>query len=489
MTIHPYSVNKLSTIIGTLLLLPTATVAHAQMPRPAPPYLQANAQFISVGVTFAEAALRKILPPNVRPTPNIYQAPAGYALAPLLRNVPVGRYRGYDSPDGAKRRWMLHGVYGPEPVPTALRENLGWPVRVGASRSEMTERGKRGLALLGDREVISVEIRPSTKPCRPINGTVNYLSQLGPSKKLVLNEIPYVGELCGAEAIAVKVQAPGASHSHSAAPSPSNKCRAVAHGDRLAEWAQVLAHHWSQTEATMSDARESFFERVNHARYRAGQPAGHYESFFQRANDPERGRAFWIRDTMFSPEGRPQEALGELWAIYFDGETGQHVAVKTEVSFGQCVFRTSEFFVKVGNARLGPGRLIGKAASRGHTIEWDLRFQGDATPLLLLPLELYDSEFLRAKTLVGLPRAVYRGSLTVDGKTIEVADWVGSQNHKRAQENKLTFFMATNTLPCRYCAMFPTTIESADYGMPLPSWDKLKQDRARSRWPRRSRRC
>ena len=179
----------------------------------------------------------------------------------------------------------------------------------------------------------------------------------------------------------------------------------------------------------MSDVRESFFERVNHARYRAGQLAGHYESFFQRANDPERARAFWIRYTMFSPDGRPQDALGELWAISFDGETGERVAVKTEVPFAQCVFRTSEFFVKVGSARLGPGRLVGIAAARGHAIEWDLRFHGDARPLLLLPLELYDSELLRAKALVGLPMALYHGSLTVDGRTIDVADWVGSQNH------------------------------------------------------------
>lgn len=179
----------------------------------------------------------------------------------------------------------------------------------------------------------------------------------------------------------------------------------------------------------MNDARESFFERVNHARYRPGQVAGHYESFFQRANDPERQRAFWIRYTMWSPEGRPQDALGELWAICFDGETRRHVAVKAEVPLSRCVFRTSEFFVKIGEARLGPGHLIGAAASRGHTIEWDLRFHGNEKPLLLLPLDLYDSDLLRAKALVGLPMAVYRGSLIVDGTQIDVADWLGSQNH------------------------------------------------------------
>jgi hypothetical protein len=36
-----------------------------------------------------------------------------------------------------------------------------------------------------------------------------------------------------------------------------------------------------------------------------------------------------------------------------------------------------------------------------------------------------------AKSLVGLTMAVYNGSLFVDGKRIEIEDWVGSQNHNR----------------------------------------------------------
>ena len=51
---------------------------------------------------------------------------------------------------------------------------------------------------------------------------------------------------------------------------------------------------------------------VNHTRYRPGQKAGHYESFFQRANHPSRPFAFWIRHTLFSPHRRPEDALGEL---------------------------------------------------------------------------------------------------------------------------------------------------------------------------------
>jgi hypothetical protein len=207
-------INRAIYAVGIVLLLVTVAGAQAPTTVPAPPYLQTGAQFVTAGVTYDEAVLRKVLPPGVNPTPkftggiNIYQAPMGYGLAPYSSAYLWVDVEGYDSPDGSKGRWMLQGMYGPEPVPTGIRENLGWPVRAGGSRHETSDRGKRGIGLLGDREVISVEIKPGTKGCQPIKGTVNYLSQLGPSKKLVVTEIPYVGELCAAEAIGVAVQAP-----------------------------------------------------------------------------------------------------------------------------------------------------------------------------------------------------------------------------------------------------------------------------------------
>ncbi len=169
--------------------------------------------------------------------------------------------------------------------------------------------------------------------------------------------------------------------------------------------------------------------QANWTRYQPGQKAGHYESFFQRANHPSRPLAFWIRYTIFSPAGRPEEALGELWAVYFDGETGQHVVVKKEVPFGQCEFSRSGFSVRVADASLGPGTLKGSAASGGQAISWDLRFAGASGPLFLLPRYAYEIGFPKAKTLVGLPMAVYGGSLMVNGREIPVGEWVGSQNH------------------------------------------------------------
>ncbi len=178
----------------------------------------------------------------------------------------------------------------------------------------------------------------------------------------------------------------------------------------------------------MSDTSDSFLHRINNARYR-GQRGGFYESYFQRANHPTQPLGFWIRYTLFSPRHRPEDALGELWAIYFDGEAGRHLAVKQEVPLRESTFSASEFAVAVASARLGPGHLRGAVESGANAISWDLAFASDASPLLLLPPRLYAAKLPAAKSLVGAPLAVFNGQLSVNGATIQVADWVGSQNH------------------------------------------------------------
>ncbi|MFW5879061.1 MAG: hypothetical protein ACOCVR_04500 [Myxococcota bacterium] len=168
---------------------------------------------------------------------------------------------------------------------------------------------------------------------------------------------------------------------------------------------------------------------VNHTRYEPGGRQGHYESFFQRANHPSRPLAFWIRYTIFSPKGRPYDAVGELWAVYFDGEQEKHTAVKAELPISDCRFSREGLDVKVGESILQPGRMKGEVEGKGSSISWDLGYQGDEPPLFLLPLRLYEAPLPKAKALVAKPMAVWQGSLRVDGKEIEIDGWIGSQNH------------------------------------------------------------
>ncbi len=167
----------------------------------------------------------------------------------------------------------------------------------------------------------------------------------------------------------------------------------------------------------------------NHARYRQGLGAGHYESFFQRANHPKKPQAFWIRYTVFSPAGRPGEAVGELWAIVFDRDRDLRFAAKSEVPVRDCLFANDRFEVRIGDATLKEGALVGRAGSGPREIVWDLRYEGGGPPVFDLPLDRYAARFPKAKALVGAPMAVFNGVISADGSPIEIKQWVGSQNH------------------------------------------------------------
>lgn len=167
----------------------------------------------------------------------------------------------------------------------------------------------------------------------------------------------------------------------------------------------------------------------NSSRFRPEEAGGFYESYFQRANHPHRPLAFWIRYTVFSPEERPNEACGELWAIFFNGETARITAVKEAVPIADCIFSRKQLEVRIGQARLSGKDFRGRAASPTHHLEWTMQYSGQEPPLLLLPESLYEGGFPKAKALVGKPNAVYTGKLRVDGDEIPIDGWQGSQNH------------------------------------------------------------
>jgi len=170
-------------------------------------------------------------------------------------------------------------------------------------------------------------------------------------------------------------------------------------------------------------------ERWSAARFIPGQRAGHYESWFQRANHPSRPVGFWIRYTIFCPRGRPADAVGELWAIAFDGEAERITAVKQELPISECRFSASGLLVRIGQAELSRLGLSGAAAAGGHRLGWQLAIGGGERPLLLLPRSWYARRLPSAKALVSTPNAIFDGWLEIDGERIAIDGWRGSQNH------------------------------------------------------------
>jgi hypothetical protein len=190
-------------------------LTNAQTTAPPPPYQIAGANFVSLGVVWDEAAIRKALPPGIAPVKemtggvNIYQTGGSYPFGPYQAAYFWVDIQGFDSPDGTRGRWMLAAVYGPEQrLPVALNEYNGLPARLGTSRIEPTAQGKRATGTILGRDFITVEIKSFPGECQAAAGTLNYPGISSKTKQLVVNEIPYVAEACKAEPVSVDINAP-----------------------------------------------------------------------------------------------------------------------------------------------------------------------------------------------------------------------------------------------------------------------------------------
>jgi len=167
----------------------------------------------------------------------------------------------------------------------------------------------------------------------------------------------------------------------------------------------------------------------NSARFAKGSRAGHYESWFQRANHPTLPQAFWIRYTIFGPEKQPDKAQRELWAVYFDGEKQSICAANQELPIAQCNFDTTRLKANIGESTLDDSSLEGALSGTKDSLAWSLNYTSPEDVLLVFADSMYKAPIPKAKALVGSPNAVYSGSLTVAGNEVPVEGWIGSQNH------------------------------------------------------------
>jgi hypothetical protein len=168
---------------------------------------------------------------------------------------------------------------------------------------------------------------------------------------------------------------------------------------------------------------------INASQFDRASSTGFYESYFLRGNHPTRPQAFWIRYTLFSPKGDAERTEGQLWAVYFDGEAGTRVAVKQRTPLSDCVFSAEDLQVRIGEAVLDASRVTGTASDARHQLSWQLGYHGAVPPAFLLPMGLYTGGFPKAKVLTAVPLADFDGQITIDGHTVDVTGWRGSQNH------------------------------------------------------------
>ena len=198
----------------TLSAVFTSVTSKAEEKIQPPPYEVAGMNGVSIGVVWDEAAIRKALPHGIEPAKgmtggiNIYSAERGYVIGPYSAAYFYADVEGFDSPEGIKGRWMLAGVYGPQPKTSdALKTFYGAPVRPGTARFEPTADGKRAIGTVNGQDFITAEFKSVPGSCQAAAVLLNYVVLPPETEQLAVNRIPVTMDSCKAELVSAKVTA------------------------------------------------------------------------------------------------------------------------------------------------------------------------------------------------------------------------------------------------------------------------------------------
>lgn len=150
-----------------------------------------------------------------------------------------------------------------------------------------------------------------------------------------------------------------------------------------------------------------------------------YESYYVRAVAPGGGLGFWIRYTVHRRPGRPPS--GSLWFTLFDAAAAGPTAAKLTVDGPSA---GGDDWIRVADASIAAGRCAGAfSVDGGADVAWDLTFDG-APLLAALPTPwMYRAPIPRTKPVSVHPVAAFSGTVTVDGRALEVDGWPGMVGH------------------------------------------------------------
>ena len=117
--------------------------------------------------------------------------------------------------------------------------------------------------------------------------------------------------------------------------------------------------------------------------------------------------------------------------MVFDRDAGAPVAVRAAQPLNECAFVQGHDgpAAECAAGTMRGDHLSGEVALGPHRVAWDLRCEGGQAPLLLLPRTMYETRFPRAKSIASRPQLRFSGKLVVDGRHVQVDNWIGSGNH------------------------------------------------------------
>ncbi len=159
---------------------------------------------------------------------------------------------------------------------------------------------------------------------------------------------------------------------------------------------------------------------------------GHYESYWLKANAPDRPLGLWIKYNLLAAKGSDAPPFGESWAVLMDGESGEHRVAKRLVPSHDVDLAPAGGIVRLGDALLSEARADGRIPPDGDLpgADWSLDLAGDEPPIVHYPdAWMYTASFPRKKIVASRPFVVFDGTLRLGDREVEVDGWTGLQSH------------------------------------------------------------
>ena len=154
----------------------------------------------------------------------------------------------------------------------------------------------------------------------------------------------------------------------------------------------------------------------------------YYESRYIRANDSERPRALWLRETLLLPTAG--DPVADVWVMVFDPEGAGNRALKEPYPIDAAVYDYDDWTARIGAATIDDRSAQGVVTGKKRSARWDFRItHGTEEPVKLLTERAYKARIPTAKTTVRHPLARFDGLLELDDARIVVDGWTGSVNH------------------------------------------------------------
>jgi len=159
---------------------------------------------------------------------------------------------------------------------------------------------------------------------------------------------------------------------------------------------------------------------------------GHYESFYLKANAPDRKLGLWIKHNLMAPKGSTAPPFGESWAVLMDGDRGVHKVSKRIVPAAEVDLTPPQAIVRLGDSLLSEVKAEGSIPASGGlpAASWALRLRADERPLLHFPSAwMYTAVLPKKKTLTPGPFVRFDGRIRVGDDEVVVDGWTGLQGH------------------------------------------------------------